>query len=190
MYREREIVYWPPAQDPEHPDGDLDEIYRLLNPPSHLGNVEGTADERSLVYATGGCDKPQAIVFVGFDPAMKLVGLKRWGGLCRKGVGEGPHIDGRATGYMDGCQEGEIEEGSAYVDVGEADRTVTMDRKGKGKAKRIPVVQSCGDYKVEVELGREEVVGMESSRSWAWTEKAMYRDIGLGFYFGLPRKGE
>jgi hypothetical protein len=190
MYREREIVYWPAAQDPEHPDGDLDEVYRLLNPPSHLGNVQGTADERSLVYTTGGCDKPQAIVFVGFDPAIKLVGLKRWGGLCRKGVGEGPHIDGRATGYMDEHQEWDIRKGSAYVDVDEADRTVTIDRKGKGKAKCVPVVQASEDSKVEVEMGKEEVLGMQSSRGWAWTEKAMYRDIGLGFYFGLPRKGE
>ena len=39
IYREQPIVYWPPAQDPECPDTDLDEVYRLLNPPSHLGNV-------------------------------------------------------------------------------------------------------------------------------------------------------
>ena len=191
MYREQPIVYWPLAQGHECPDADLDEVYRLLNPPSHLGNVQGTADERSLVYVTGGCDKPQAIVFVGFDPAMKLVGLKMWGGLCRKGVGEGPHIDGRATGYGDGNEEWEIGKRSAYVDVHEADRTVTMDRKGKGKQKCTPVVQACGDAKVEVDMGlaKEEVVGVQN-RSWAWIEKAMYRDIGSGFYFGLPRKGE
>lgn len=82
MYREQPIVFWPPAQDPDGPPNeDLDAVYRLLNPPSHLGNVQGTADERSMVYVTGGCDKPQAIVFVGFDPAIRLVGLKRWGGL-------------------------------------------------------------------------------------------------------------
>lgn len=56
--------------DPEHLDGVLDAIYRPLNPPSHLGNVQGTADERSLVYVTGGCGKPQAIVFVNLDPAI------------------------------------------------------------------------------------------------------------------------
>jgi len=193
MYREQPIVYWPPAQDPEHPDEDLDAVYRLLNPPSHLGNVQGTADERSLVYVTGGCDKPQAIVFVGFDPAIKLVNLKRWGniggGLCRKGVGEGPHIDGRAAGYGNQNQEWDIGKGGQYVDVGEADRTVTMDRKGKGKAQCVPVVQVSGDAKVEVDLGmgREDVVGVQR-RSWAWTEKAMYRDIANGFYFGLPQK--
>ena len=46
----------------------------------------------------GVCDKPQAIVFVRFDPAIKLVGLKRWGGLCRKGIGDGPYIHGWDVG--------------------------------------------------------------------------------------------
>jgi hypothetical protein len=186
MYREQPIAYWPPVQDPEHPDEDLDAVYRLLNPPSHLGNVQGTADERSLVYVTGVCDKPQAIVFVGFDPAIKLVGLKRWGGLCRKGVGEGSH-----TRYRDENQEWDIGKATRtqYVDVGEADRAVTMDRNGKGKAQCVPVVQVSGDAEVEVELvlGSEEGVGLQG-RSIAWQEKAMYRDIASGFCFGLPRK--
>ena len=146
MYREPPIVYWPPAQDANRPDKNLDAVYRLLNPPNHLGNVQGTADERSLVYATGGCDKPQAIVFISFDPAIKLVGLKRWGGLSRKSVSEGPHIDKGATGCVDKCQERNVGKETQCVDVGKADKT------------------------------------------WAWTEKPMYTDIGSGFYFGLPKK--
>ena len=74
MYREQPIAHWPPdTQDPETLD-----LYRLLNPCNNMGNVEGKADERSLVYATGGPDKPRALVFVGFDPAMRLPGLKTW----------------------------------------------------------------------------------------------------------------
>ena len=188
MYKEQPIVYWPPAQDPDKEDKELDEVYRLLNPPSHLGNVHGTADERSLVYSTGSGDKPQALVFVGFDPAMKLAGLKTWGGLCGKGVGEGPHIDGRATGYK-GDAQWEIGERNRYLDVSEADRTVTMDRKGKGKQKGTPVLQTCGDAKLQVETGFAKEEGARCHiRSWAWVEKAMYRDIGSGFHFGLPHQ--
>jgi hypothetical protein len=77
------------------------------------------------MYVTRGCDKPQAIVLIGFDPAIKLVGLKRRGALCNKGVGEGPHIDGRATGYVDRRQEWKVGKENQYLNVGEADKTVT-----------------------------------------------------------------
>ena len=48
-------MYWPREQDGCGVDK---ELYKLLNPSSHLGNVKGTMEERSLVYATGGCDAP------------------------------------------------------------------------------------------------------------------------------------
>lgn len=187
MYREGPICFWPPAQDPLHPNAQVDVLYRMLNPPTHLGNVEGTADERSMVYVTGGEGGPKAIVFIGFDPGMKLVGLKRWGGLGQKGVGEGPHIDGRATGCSG--KEGELGKGKEYIDVGEADRTVVMERKGKGRELCTPAVQFVGgeavvDFKTGV--GRENTGGVKRN-CWAWREKAMYRDIGLGFYFGLEK---
>ena len=188
MYRAQPIIYWPDAQDPENPNYELDKVYRLLNPPSHLGNVHGTADERSLIYATGSGDKPQALVFVGFDPAMKLAGLRCWGGMCQKGVGEGPHVAGRASGRL---SENECDTGKqgGYVDREEADRTITMSRKGKGKIKCTPLVQTCADAMIAVELGSVKEEGNEvHNRSWAWIEIAMYRDIGCGFQFGLSRQ--
>lgn len=62
----------------------------------------------------------------------KLAGLRKWGGLCRKGVGEGPHIDGRATGHI---PEEMIPKGETCVDVCKRDRTVAVDRNSKGKEK-------------------------------------------------------
>jgi hypothetical protein len=84
-----------------------------------------------------------------------LVGLKRWGG--RKDIGDGPYIHGWATEYRDENQEWDMGKTTRtqYVDTGEADKTVMVDSKGKEKAQR----------------------------SWAWSEKAMYRDIANGFYF-------
>ena len=85
MYQER-IEEWPPARDPRNPEDDSNAFFRLLNPPTHLGAVTGTADERSIVYATGSDenDTPQAIIFICFDPAIKLLTLKGWKGAHRK----------------------------------------------------------------------------------------------------------
>lgn len=188
MYREQPVRSWPVPQESPNSTADLDAVYALLNPPTHLGNVEGTADERSILYVTGSSDQPQAIVFIGFDPAMKLVGLKQLGSLerkGRKGVGEGPHIAGRATGWCG--KDGGLEKG--YQDVEEADRTMVMEKKGKGKEKCMPALQFVvGEAAVEVstEAGRHDTEGRQ--RGWAWREKAMYRDIGMGFYFGLEKK--
>jgi len=201
MYIEQGVKFWPAAQRPvdEGADEELDQVYRLLNPPSHLGNVEGTSDERGLVYVTGGVDAPQAIIFVSFDPSTKLSGMKRWG---QKGVGEGPHVDGRATGTsigVTGIGDETSDRGwkgkEVFVDVGEADRTVSIDRKGKRKAIDAPAVsmqQVAGGIAVVDVRGRQstatacgQVGDAQALRKWAWKETAMYRDIGLGFYFGL-----
>lgn len=84
MYRVPDITFCPTAQysDPDLRNEHDDAIYNLLNPPSHLGNVERTADERRMLYVAR--DEPQALIFISFDPAIKLTGLKRWGGLCSK----------------------------------------------------------------------------------------------------------
>jgi hypothetical protein len=189
MYREQPVQFWPPAQDPNNDSEHVNALYRLLNPPSHLGNVEGTADNRSFLYVTGGYDKPQAILFVSFDPAIRLKGLERWGGLQRgiqqKGVGKCPHIDGRASR----CGSNKDDLGKGYIDVDETDRTVIIDKKGKGKAKSEPMVHVLprhigADFQ---EISASLFANGDMERSWAWNEKAMYQDIARGYYFGLDR---
>jgi hypothetical protein len=185
MYREQQVRYWPPIQDPNNASEHVDALYRLLNPPSHLGNVEGTADNRSFLYVTGGYDKPQAILFVSFDPAIRLKGLKMWGGLQRsiqqKGISEGPHTNGRASG----CSKNENGLGGDVIDVDEADRTVTIDKKEKGKTKGEPMVHvTSGHVTADVqEISASSFASGDVGRSWAWKEKAMYQDIGLGYSF-------
>lgn len=202
MYKQSDVTYWPPAQDPEVANEALDELYKLLNPPTHLGNVEGTADERSLVYVTGGYDSPQAIIFVSFDPAIKLAGLKKWGGMTRKGVGEGPHIDGRATGHtfhVSAQMEDAVlhDPQMMYRNVMEADMTIGIDRKGKGKEtgtemenySHTTVIAGAADASGNTYLNIHETSSPPTARaSWMWHEKAMYQDIGLGYYFGKDRK--
>ena len=177
MYQDLPIKYWPETQDPMHPNEELDTLYRILNPPSHLGDVEGIMDERSLVYATGGRHAPRALIFIGFDPIMRLRGLKRWGGQAQrsdqKGVGEGPHIDGRAAGLD--IKKGKAEAIFSYRE--EMERMVGIDRKGKGKGKpkSAAAMQAVGDANTKT--------GREMYSSWFWKETAMFLDINLGFQF-------
>jgi hypothetical protein len=186
-YIDQPAQFWPPAQDRLHPNKEVDALYNLLNPPSYLGNVEGTADERSLVYATGRHGKPKALVFVGFDPAIKLAGLKRWTGIeegmCQKGIGEGPHITGRARSTT----HNERLQAQAH-DVDGADRLGEIKRNGKGRAQvnigrpDIPSgVRTSGDVQ---KITQSLCSGMGESCDWATEEKAMYQDRSLGFYFG------
>lgn len=192
MYRNSDVTYWPPAQDPKVENEALDQLYRLLNPPTHLGNAEGTADERSIVYATGGYDSPQAIIFVSFDPAIKLAGCKKWGGMTMKGVGEGPHIDGRATGNANEHDQ------TMYDDALEADRIIVRKRKGKGK-EAPKKKQKCQDTAVitgldsvngraSVNIQETEHSGSSAGVSWIWHEEAMYQNIGQVFYFGKDKE--
>src|SRR5262249_14399528 len=74
LYRDRDIRRWPPEQDPFNPDRRLAELAQIMNPQAHHGNVTGVCDDRSLVYATGGRDMDgiQALVFISFDPSIRL----------------------------------------------------------------------------------------------------------------------
>lgn len=169
-YIDQPIRFWPPAQEQLHPNKEVDALYNLLNPPSYHGDVEGTADERSLVYATGRHGKPRALVFIGFDPAIKLAGLKRWtdikNGVCQKDVGRGPQI-GRSTTHNENFQ-------AQVHDTDSADRLEEIKMNGKGKA--------------QVNIGRSEIPsGVGELCDWATEEKAMYQDRSLGFYFGSDR---
>ena len=187
MYFDQPIHYWPPTQNIPHPDKDVDALYTLLNPPTHCGNVEGTADERSFVYVTGGYEKPQAIVFVAFDPAIRLVGLKRWGsieeGVCQKSVRVGQHIDERASSARN---YGHFQ--ALCNNVDEADRTVSVKRNGKGKERANHsscMLISSSDALEDVQDTDEPSLG--EGCTWAREESAMYRDIGIGYFFGLER---
>ncbi|KKY31471.1 putative f-box domain containing protein [Diaporthe ampelina] len=101
LYEDRarnKITFWPPGVGEAHDTRTdpvlLAELHRVVNPPAHAGSVKGAWDERSLVYSTGGGPgrgaSMQALVFVSFDPAIHLPGLKQWGDERRdSGYGSG-----------------------------------------------------------------------------------------------------
>ncbi|KAM3088884.1 hypothetical protein ACMFMG_000507 [Clarireedia jacksonii] len=143
---------------------------------------------------TGGFGRPQAIILISFDPAIELDSLKRWGGMGRKGVGEGPHIEGRASGYGE----------QTNADNQAVGRIIGIDRKGKGKQTYSSIVESPADVHTYTSYTSRSLPAVFNStsaatdarksfqrghNSWILMEKAMYRDIELGFYFGLERSG-
>jgi hypothetical protein len=160
-YTAREIAFWPPEQN--SPDADrLEEIYTLMNPPTHLGGVEVMGDDRSFVYVTGGKDQPKAIIFVNFDPANNL-GLRKWP--------EKRKIPQSGGQYEDECGWYECPE--KYM--------------GTGKGKELPKKataqhQSCS----EMTLSEPGVKCITiNGEGWISRDAAMYVDIDRGFDFGL-----
>ncbi|KAI1973092.1 hypothetical protein LOZ51_005135 [Ophidiomyces ophidiicola] len=72
-YESRGIKLWPPDNAPE-------ELLRITCPRSALGAVEGSTDERTIVYLTraaGMEDHRQVIVLINFDAAIRFKGFKR-----------------------------------------------------------------------------------------------------------------
>lgn len=130
------ITFWPPAQLPPSSACDpalLAELHRVVNPPSHTGAVRGAWDERSLVYSTGGgggAGAMQALVFVSFDPGIRLPGLKEWGKECaRRDSGYGPGV---------GEEMGGSDEGPVHWAAGHAGEEASCEGADKGKGKQVP----------------------------------------------------
>lgn len=81
LYVSRDVCTWPPEPNPCFPDPALGDLYAILNPPGHVGNVHGCWDERSMVYGVGGMHGgPQALVFVSYDPSISLDGTPPYPG--------------------------------------------------------------------------------------------------------------
>lgn len=82
-----QTVFWPPKYDPSNPDPRLEELQRTLNPPGFDGDIEWGVDSGSFVYGmrVDSRSHQRAIVYVGFDPTVKLRGLKAFNGAYRGG---------------------------------------------------------------------------------------------------------
>lgn len=136
MYRnegENKISFWPP-DDPDEARADpaaLVDLQRILNPPSHSGNVKGTWDDRSMVYSTSHSDGLKALVFISFDPAIRLQGLRKWGGESASSRGKNRSETGDAVGN----KAAEPTEDSAWCET----------EKGKGKEVVVEDVESPQD---------------------------------------------
>lgn len=73
-----ETVFWPPKYDPLNPDVRLKGLHRILNRDGFDGDVEWDVDSSSFVYSIQSHNNPlkRAIIYVGFDPTVKLHNLR------------------------------------------------------------------------------------------------------------------
>jgi len=164
-YVQSDVALFPPDEDVARPDPQLEELHWVLSPPPYPGHIIGTWDDRSLVYSCGSLeDDMQAICFVGFDPTIRLKGLKTWRGGWSSGSGRDYHDNHAHADWRLACEEAP---------------TSNQD-KGKGKETEVrnrPLPVSCT---VEQDFGAassvttcEEPPGMP----WMWQEPAMHTDI-------------
>jgi hypothetical protein len=72
-----------------------------------------------------------------------------------------------------------------YVDVGETERTVTVEKASMNDGSTSTAMVSGGITLMDVGWDEEERSKKKNTpkTDWIWLEKAMYRDINLGFYF-------
>ncbi|KAK3934401.1 hypothetical protein QBC46DRAFT_427552 [Diplogelasinospora grovesii] len=183
IYKHEDVVLWPPEQDPARWDPALDELYTLLSPPSHRGNVHGTWDDRCLVYATGGTtDRLKAIIFVSFDPTIRLMGARPYSGRLIRGRPAGIlHCGPRASSELHQTDPG-------------SDPEPSYDGKGKGKDKSDtwnPTLEPNATWHAERRPPKSDTVTSPpraesfNHAPWSSFEKAMYRDISFALHFGL-----
>ncbi|KAI9369023.1 hypothetical protein BJX61DRAFT_183539 [Aspergillus egyptiacus] len=69
----RGVHLWPPDDAPS-------ELNHLLCPSKRTGQIQASADERSIVYSVnqdGLGPEHKALIFINFDPALRLPGLQR-----------------------------------------------------------------------------------------------------------------
>ncbi|KAE9566756.1 hypothetical protein CGMCC3_g17106 [Colletotrichum fructicola] len=75
------VSYWPPQTKTDKEDQRPQPLAGILNPggPNFSGNVSGVADDRSILYAMDD-HSVRRLVFISFDPSIKLPGLTSWPG--------------------------------------------------------------------------------------------------------------
>ncbi|KAI1173139.1 hypothetical protein F4777DRAFT_590070 [Nemania sp. FL0916] len=82
-YRANSIFIWPPEPDSLERVHYLDKVRQLLNVDGRENCVTAVGDERSIIYATsdGSPGGVKGLVFIGFDPAVKFLGMEYGGDI-------------------------------------------------------------------------------------------------------------
>ncbi|KAL0942524.1 F-box domain-containing protein [Colletotrichum truncatum] len=92
--------WWLPETDGNQRNEHLDILDNILNPmgKNHYGSISGVMDDRSMVYAVGQQSSPskRPLVFISFDPAIRLEGLRSWPGGPTASFSKAKHFPGES----------------------------------------------------------------------------------------------
>lgn len=202
------VVFWPPASHEANEVcadvGALDQLNKVLNPPSHLGSIKGTWDDRSFVYSTGSNpDGVQALVFLSFDSGIRLHGLEKWGQEQQneeyvsqqpfastnategsvtvegsKVVAEVLDENARGKRNADKSANGPTHSSSTSTTLSEEDSQQTLFDSMYSED-GTSSTSEARDPEPHEGSARVRIAGLKCR--WAWREPAMYRQIAVGF---------
>ncbi|KAK4164852.1 hypothetical protein QBC43DRAFT_43860 [Cladorrhinum sp. PSN259] len=162
LYKEGDVVFWPPDRDPSAPDPALADLYAVLNPEGYQGNIKGTWDERSLVYATGD-DRPgglKALVLVSWDPSIHLTGTSAYASDLRTFGSHQQGIRALAPLYEG---KGKEKESTEWCPSSIPETTPRRDGSPESALSLVP----------------------DNESHWVAVESASHRQISRGFHFWL-----
>jgi hypothetical protein len=166
IYKNENVLLWPPEQSPTEIDPALDALYEVMNPSGCTGIIRGAWDERSMVYSIEEAGGTHAVVFLSWDPAIHLKGVKRY---------PGPPKVGEVSGAIGGKPSLEA--------------TLPCEGKGKGKAKEPgnwhpipePNTTSCADGST----ASPKPANSGGPAQWQKRIPAMYQAMPGGFHFAF-----
>lgn len=177
------ISCWPPdpalAKTKSHADM-LERLDQVMNPPKFRGDITAAGDERSIVYSTSsaGTGTMKVLVYLSFDPAVRLSGMIRAGCLHAAVMnGRGEEIDAQCDTVVRNWKEEE-----AVV-------TTECNSSMKNKAvsattfsQPLPIPRSA-KQDLQPIIIRCPLVGVQ----WAKIEDAMHQKVATKYGFGFEK---
>jgi hypothetical protein len=167
-YEDCPVAFWPPVS-PTSSNDNSEVLHSLMNPQGYIGKVSGIFDDNSLIYMTGKEGQLNAIVFVDFEPLVKLTGLRKWHGTLDATEEQTNQDD---TSKLDTTKYHISLEASECENMPGAKRT-KADTPSITRRQTTSAVSSPAGTQADSTLGKE----------WFTSEPAMYISISRGYYF-------
>ncbi|KAF6818434.1 F-box domain-containing protein [Colletotrichum sojae] len=174
--------WWLPEAEASDYTLSLHALDNILNPrgKSYCGSISGVMDDRSMVYAVGqrGSQGKRPLVFISFDPAIRLLGLDHWPG--------GPVIPPHSQKQPDPADLSNI---GPYPTPKSMPASAPASRNASFCEGRIPVPpQLSTDPEPSVDKSEASVWGRETAM-YVNSSRSMSTPIGFNFAYCGDHRG-